>query len=149
MSERERPTAMGQAKQVGQATQVGRAGNSGAIAADPANDRLQSLEPTMVGAAIESPRFNSQPARDLRQSVELHIDELVLHGFQPAQRYAIGDAFERELARLFNERGVPPGTREAIEIAEVNAGTIHLSAGANDEATGRQLARAIYGGLLK
>jgi hypothetical protein len=103
----------------------------------------------MVGPAIESPRFNSRPARDLRHSVELQIDELVLHGFQPAQRYAIGDAFERELARLFSEQGPPMTATEDFEIAEVDGGAIHLRAGSSDEATGRQLAMAIYRGLIK
>jgi|GEM_PF-486372 len=148
MSERERPTATRQAKQ------AGRAGNSGAIVADAPDDRLPGrvramARPVNESPVNESPRFSAPPARNLRHSVELHIDELVLHGFAPGQRYAIGDAVERELARLFNERGLPPGTGEEIEIEEVDAGTIQLSAGGNDEATGRQLARAIYGGLVK
>ena len=32
--------------------------------------------------------------------IELVIDELVLHGFDPRQRHAIGDAVARELTRL-------------------------------------------------
>lgn len=164
MKEREQPTTT---------RELAGTRNSGTVAAGPTittNRNADAAGPTIVGASIdtmvspmidamvgspiESSRFRSQPTRDarsrnVRQSVELHIDELVLHGFEPAQRYAIGDAVERELARLFNERGLPPGTGEAIEIAEVDGGTIYLSPGSNDEATGRQLARVIYGGLVK
>ena len=35
-----------------------------------------------------------------RPAVEFHVKELVLHGLAPADRYRIGDAVERELARL-------------------------------------------------
>lgn len=97
--------------------------------------------------AIESPRFSAPPAHG--HSIELHIEELVLHGFAPVQRYAIGDAVEREFARLFKEQGSPVVATENIEIAEVDGGAIHLRPGASDEATGRQLARAIYGRLIR
>ncbi|MBD0326005.1 MAG: hypothetical protein ICV68_06225, partial [Pyrinomonadaceae bacterium] len=44
-------------------------------------------------------------------NIELHIEELILHGFERRDRYAIADAFERELSRLlseqFAEQGLP------------------------------------------
>ena len=39
--------------------------------------------------------------------IELHIEELVLHGFAPGDRHPIGDAVEHELIRLFAEQGLP------------------------------------------
>ena len=39
-------------------------------------------------------------------NIELHIEELVLHGFAPKDRYTIGEAVQRELSRLFAEQGV-------------------------------------------
>ena len=39
--------------------------------------------------------------------IELHIEELVLHGFAPADRYRIGDTVQRELTRLLAEQGMP------------------------------------------
>ena len=41
-------------------------------------------------------------------NIELHIEELVLNGFGPVDRYRIGVAVEVELARLFAEQSVPP-----------------------------------------
>ena len=38
-------------------------------------------------------------------NIELHIEELVLHGFSPRDRDAIGEAVQRELTRLFVEQG--------------------------------------------
>jgi len=39
--------------------------------------------------------------------VELHIEELVLHGFRSGDRFHIGDALERELVRLLGKQGLP------------------------------------------
>ena len=80
-------------------------------------------------------------------SVDLHIHELVLNGFPPAHRYAIGDAVERELTRLFTEQGTPMEIMRDVEIAHLNGGAINVKPGSNAETTGIQLARAIYGGL--
>jgi hypothetical protein len=35
--------------------------------------------------------------------IRLHIDELVLHGFDPRQRHAIADAVQAELTRLLTD----------------------------------------------
>lgn len=83
------------------------------------------------------------------RSVDLHIEELVLNGFPPAHRYAIGDAVERELTRLFTEHGAPVAITDDLEIAHLNGGVINVKPGSNAETTGIQLARAIYGGLGK
>ncbi|MGH9944725.1 MAG: hypothetical protein ACRD9R_20450 [Pyrinomonadaceae bacterium] len=79
--------------------------------------------------------------------VELHIEELVLHGFAPGDGVDIGAAVERELARLFAEQGVPPSFMHGLEATRVNAGGFNVAPGAQAEAIGAQVAQAIYGGL--
>jgi hypothetical protein len=76
-------------------------------------------------------------------NIELHIEELVLHGVDPADRHRIGDAVERELARLLAERPIS-GQRD---IEHLDAGTRRLPAHANAPAIGAQVARAVHGGL--
>ncbi len=39
--------------------------------------------------------------------IVIEIDELVLHGFPPGDRYRIGEAVQAELARILGERGLP------------------------------------------
>jgi hypothetical protein len=39
---------------------------------------------------------------------EIHIEELVLHGFEGADRYAIGEAVSAELRRLIAAGGLTP-----------------------------------------
>ncbi|MBC8028994.1 MAG: hypothetical protein H7Z16_02695 [Pyrinomonadaceae bacterium] len=105
--------------------------------------------PSLADPAAALPRFSPGLSRRPEQLVELDIEELVLQGFDPANRYAIGDALERELTRLSSEQGSPIAATEDVEIAHVNGGAIDVKPGSSAEAIGIQLARAIYGGLGK
>jgi hypothetical protein len=79
----------------------------------------------------------------------LHIEELVLHGFDPADRYRIGAAVEAELARLFSERGVPPFLAQGGGITRLDGGSFEMVPGSTVETVGGQIARTLYGGLSK
>lgn len=80
-------------------------------------------------------------------NIELRIDELVLHGFESADHRHIGEAVERELARLFVEEGVPPSLVREAGIDRVDGGTFEAQPGSGAEAIGAHLARAVYRGL--
>jgi hypothetical protein len=79
--------------------------------------------------------------------IELQIEELVLHGFAPSDRYQIGAAVEGALAHLLAERGIPPALSQGGEINRLNGGAFTVAPGARPEAIGVQIAQAIYGGL--
>ena len=81
------------------------------------------------------------------KKIELNIDELVLHGFAPGDRYSIGGAGERELVRMFADRGVPQSLAEGGEIASVDGGAFEVVPGLRDEGVGAQVAKAVNGGL--
>ena len=83
------------------------------------------------------------------QRIELHIEELVLHGFAPGDRYRIGEAVERELTRLFAEQGVPVTFAYDLEAGYVDAQTFHVAPHANAEAIGAQVAQRVYGVLSR
>jgi hypothetical protein len=85
--------------------------------------------------------FNSQP------SVRVHIEELVLHGFPSGDRHRIGEAMQRELTRLFTEERTPPDLAKSAEIDRLNGGTFQMTSAPRPEATGAQVARAVFGGL--
>ncbi len=84
-----------------------------------------------------------------RNDIELHIEELVLHGFAPRDRSRIGEAVEQELSRLFAERGAPPSLVQGNEIERLDGGTFKVRPGSRAEAIGAQVARAVYGGLFQ
>lgn len=82
--------------------------------------------------------------------IELYIEELVLDGFAPADRYRIGDAFERELSRLFAEHGVPASLASGLDAPHLDAGTFPFAPGhIAPENIGAQVAQAVYGGLKR
>ena len=80
-------------------------------------------------------------------NVELHIEELVLHGFAPGERYRIGEAVERELQRLLAEQGAPNLFNGNVELAQMNAGTFNVEPNAKSETIGAQVAQAVYEGM--
>ena len=84
-----------------------------------------------------------------RSAIELHIDELVLHGFAASERHAIGAAVERELARLIGGQGLTPAIERSGTRGRVDGGAFDLAAGAPADAVGTQIAQAIYAGLVQ
>jgi hypothetical protein len=80
-------------------------------------------------------------------NIELHIEELVLHGFAPGDRYSIGEAVERELQRLFAEQGAPPSLTQGAEIERLDGGSFGVAAGSRGEVIGAEVAQAVYGGI--
>ena len=78
--------------------------------------------------------------------MELVIDELVLHGFDPRQRHAIGDAVEAELARLLGENDLAAEfTASTIEAEKAVMTTLAQGAGAS--VVGRAIARSVLSAL--
>ena len=85
--------------------------------------------------------FSSQP------SIEVHIDELVLHGFAPSDRYAIREAVERQLAQWLVEQGVPSLLRVDRATDEIRGPTFNISQKTRPPAIGREIAQAVYRGF--
>jgi hypothetical protein len=80
----------------------------------------------------------------MKPSIELHIEELVLHGFASRDQYRIAEALERELAGLFSEQTIPPALLNGGEVAHLNAGAVQVHSGARPDAIGAQVARAVF-----
>lgn len=80
-------------------------------------------------------------------SIEVHIGELVLHGFSHADRFPIADAVEQELARLFSEDGVPSSLARHAEAGRIGGGAFRIAPSEKQTSIGEKVARAIYGGL--
>jgi hypothetical protein len=80
-----------------------------------------------------------------KAGVELHIEELVLTGFAPADRFSIADAVERELTRLLGERGVQGFEQHSIAVERLDAGTFQVPPRARPQGIGGQIAEKVYG----
>jgi hypothetical protein len=77
-------------------------------------------------------------------NLHVHIEELVLHGFEPGDRARIGEAVRVELGRLFRESGVPPALERGGASDRLAAGSFDTRATARPESTGGQIAAAVY-----
>ncbi len=81
------------------------------------------------------------------REIDVRIDELVLHGFRASDRLRIGAALERELARLFTERGVPPSLTRSGQIVSLDAGQFEVPSSARAEGVGARAAHQVHRGL--
>lgn len=79
--------------------------------------------------------------------IEIQIEELVLEGFSPFDRYRIGEAVQRELTRLVSGPELAREFRHDVAIESVDAGAIQMQANARGEFTGAQIAQAVYSSL--
>ncbi len=85
----------------------------------------------------------------MKPNVQVNIEELVLHGFDPGDRHRIGAAVERELARLFAEENLPSTFTQGGHVARLDGGAIQVAAGAPADRIGSQIAQAVYGGVKR
>jgi hypothetical protein len=85
--------------------------------------------------------------------LDVRIDELVLHGFGHADRYAVAEAVERELTRLLREEATPHGwfgtaaDGRQVALHHFDAGAFELPQDAGPRTMGIHLAQAIHSGL--
>ena len=103
--------------------------------------------PAVAGPVTKVRAFDEH--RHLPDSVDLRIEEMILRGFEGTDRNAISDAFERELAQLFVERGTPQAISDEIEISDIQSQVLTLPHGLDAQAIGIRLARVIYRGLKR
>jgi hypothetical protein len=83
----------------------------------------------------------------VRPRVEIVIDELILHGFSPAERYAIGDSLSLELERLITEQGFQ--AHEDVDAPVVKAEPVKVQPNEKSDNVGARVAQAVYGGLKR
>ncbi len=85
----------------------------------------------------------------MKQPIEINIQELILHGFPPADRFKIGEAVKSELARIIMDKGLPQNFSQGTEIPGIDGGNFHMSKNMNAQTIGNQIAQSVYGGLTK
>lgn len=81
------------------------------------------------------------------RAIEVHIEELVLHGFAPETRWQIGDALAQELRGILAAKGIPPAWLSSPD--RIDAGLIGPLNLTKAGAAGEQIAGAAYRGGAK
>jgi hypothetical protein len=80
-------------------------------------------------------------------NVELYIEELVLHGFSPSDRYRIAEAVQSELTRLITEQELPHLLVDRGDVNRIDAGSFEMVAGSESRLVGGQIANRVHSGL--
>lgn len=105
------------------------------------NDSRQQ-NPTHVASSGTLPLAASAA----QPSVELDIEQLVLHGFPSQDRQGIAAAVQSELTRLIAER-VPASLTTEASLGQLDAGDFQLSPNTRAETVGVRIAQSIYRGM--
>jgi hypothetical protein len=82
--------------------------------------------------------------RTAAAAIEFHIEELVLHGFDMSQRFATGDAFEQELARLLGEHSGWNPANTSVKMARLNGNSFAVNPDAKPSDVGIEIARSVH-----
>ena len=80
-----------------------------------------------------------------RNTVKLHIEELVLHGFTAGDHHRVSHAVQQELERLLSQGGLRVHGNEAgLRLERLHAGSFHVKPGAKPLNLGSEIARAVF-----
>ncbi|MFP2930340.1 hypothetical protein ACLESO_35120 [Pyxidicoccus sp. 3LG] len=80
------------------------------------------------------------------QDIEIHIEELVLHGVDVADRHALAEALQRELQALVASEGIQTLMSDPDRFSRWSPGPLTVEPGMKSEQLGSQLARTLHGG---
>lgn len=83
----------------------------------------------------------------MKETVNLHIEQLILEGIPERDRGAVAEGVRRELGRLLNEGGIPAALLERGTIPAIDSSAYGTQKNAAPAATGVSIAQAIYNGM--
>lgn len=111
-----------------------------------AEHRRQTQSPTGRENSVEMPPTPAASTHhDGPASIVVHIERVVLHGFESYERYGIGRSLEKELTRLIGERGIPPAMTNLGSADRLDAGAFQIPRGAPAQFVGIQVAQSLIG----
>ena len=81
---------------------------------------------------------------DVDQDIELNIEQLVLHGFDPADRIRIANAIQEELTALFTTQGVSNFLSQGSDLPILSGGTFQTPISATASSLGIEVAGSVF-----
>lgn len=83
----------------------------------------------------------------MKKQIEINIDELVLHGFAPADGRSIGEALELALTQAFNEQPVTGTFNQSADVAFVNGGSFTVQQNSKPAQVAGAISNSIHSSL--
>lgn len=86
-----------------------------------------------------------------RTDINVHIERVVLDGVSlvPGQEQQVTEALQAELGRLLAEGEVSPSLLASGALPYVSGDSLDLGSGGDPDDLGREIARALHGGLKR
>ena len=81
--------------------------------------------------------------------VVVHIERLVLNGFQHEQRQAIAAGLQQELGRAFGDRAFVQPSSPVPDASGLSAGAVPVGHGSLPQRIGANVARELYKAIRK
>jgi len=85
----------------------------------------------------------------MKKRIVLHIDSLVLRGFNHEDRHGIADGLQQELSRLFADPQAAQQLTASGDISRLRVGSVHIGRDAKPQHIGVRLARGIERGTKR
>ena len=85
--------------------------------------------------------------RPLPSRIVVRIDELILDGVAPGDRYVIADAVRNALAEQLEQSGAGPSWNRGVHIERIDAGECRLPRRAGAGTLGSRIGETIYRGI--
>lgn len=79
--------------------------------------------------------------------IVLHIDEILVNGFDHTDPQRVRQAVERELTQLITQKGLAESLTSDSEFSHINGGNIRIEQGHNSDTLGTRVAGNIYQGI--
>ena len=77
-------------------------------------------------------------------AIEVHIEQIVLHGYAPGDTRRLGEALQAELTRLVQKHGVNGSGMENLSLQTLDGGRLKAAEKPSTEALGARLAHSIH-----
>ncbi len=83
----------------------------------------------------------------MNQSIEINIEQLVLHGFANNDKTQIGEALQAALTEALANNGITPSLTHSIDLPYLNAGSFPLQSNSKPAIVGQAIANSVHGTL--
>lgn len=82
-------------------------------------------------------------------NVEMKIEQMILEGFSPSDRYRIGDSVQNELEHMLTDQRVSWTINKSIELETLDGGEFATTHATRAASVGNQLAQSVYQGISR
>lgn len=85
-----------------------------------------------------------EPTSPPHPTLEVHIEQVVLHGYSPADTHRLGETVQAELSRLVQKLGIDHSAVNNLSIERLDGGSLKSTSQPKIEALGAKLAGSVH-----